>query len=159
MVMCPGPNIPPHAAMRDKLTKCNLTVGGTHSAHRVCCSNPAGFGKRIPLYPRDDWQLAQVPYGLRRQQQQSKKHNRYYDQSNFLFSTPCFRGHLHSSFAQGNTDTAGWASSASAQPNWMWECICGRWNTHTLQYKLPFLAQAARVGGNTLKDSRWWGCR
>lgn len=35
-----GPIILPHAAMKEKLTKCNLIVGGTHSANRVCLSNP-----------------------------------------------------------------------------------------------------------------------
>lgn len=58
-------------------------------------------------------------------------HSRCFDQSNFLFSSPCFRGHLHSSFAQGNADTAGRASSASAQWNWISVYMH---NTHCLSF-------------------------
>lgn len=64
-----GPIILPHTVMKEKLTKYNLIVGGTHFANTVCRSNPAWYGKCIHLCRRDDWQLAQVPYGLRRRQQ------------------------------------------------------------------------------------------
>lgn len=64
-----GPIIPVHAVMKAELTKCKLIVGGTRSANRVCRSNPARYGKCIHLCRGDDWQLAQVPYGLRRLQQ------------------------------------------------------------------------------------------
>lgn len=153
-VMNDGPIILPHILMKEKLTKCNLIVGGTHSAHRVCRSNPAWYGKCIHLHRKGDWQLAQVPYGHRWRQQHWNN-----TAGALIKATSYFHHHASEDICIAALPKGMLTQQAGLPQHQHNEtgCECAWGNAQ--EYTPPLLSQAARVEVKTLKDSLWWGCR
>lgn len=127
-----GPIILPPAATKEKLPKCNLIVGGTHSVNRVCYFNPAWYGKCIHLNRRGDWQLAQVPYGLRWRQR------RWNNTAGALIKATSYFHHHASediciaALPKGTlTQQAGLPQHQHNETGCKSACVCAREGTHT----------------------------
>lgn len=153
-----GPIILTHGVMEEKLTKRNFIFGGTHSANRVCRSNPAWYGKCIHLYRRHDWHLARVPYGLRRRQ-------RHWNNTAgaLIKATSYFHHHASEDICIAALPKGTLIQQIGLprhQHNETWcvnACVRVREGTHR---KTHFLSFPKPPGSEkTLKDSPWWGWR